>query len=164
MAKLTLKDKKVEEFLVFQSTPKYKRPENEKTLAEYAKNHSISPQALCQNYLTIAGFKEEVWKRKKDLFIRVAESGLLQRAEGVKIEEERSGGKDGNIYTVKELAPDASACEVLLKYSGVLTEKMEVSGSIDANLVMETIKKHKRINIWGKTPLRKSAISNLYGY
>ena len=63
----------------------------------------------------------------------------------MKISEERSGGKDGDISVRKELAPDPSACEVLLKYSGVLTETIKHSGSIDANLVIEAIKKHKKV-------------------
>ena len=141
--RLTLKDEKVEEFLKFYSTSKYLRDKDEKTLKQYAINHEISEQALCQDYLTIEGFKEEVWRRKVEKFISIAESGLSQRAEGMEIEEVRKNPKEGITYIKKELAPDPSACEILLKYAGALTDEIKHIGEIDANLVISIIKKYK---------------------
>lgn len=111
--KLTLADDKVKDFLDFQSTFKSDRPDNEKTLEQYAQNHNISKQALCQNYLPIEGFESEVTKRKVRHLLEIAENGLKINAEGAT--EEMDGPKG---HTTIHKAPDTAACKAIYEIFG----------------------------------------------
>lgn len=111
--RMTLDMPEVEEYIVFRSTFKKDRSDNEKTQRQYAKNHGISEQALCKNYLSIEGIEQEITKRKINHLLEIAENGLKENAEGA---IEVIDGPKGK--TIIHKAPDTAACKAIYEIFG----------------------------------------------